>query len=102
MSQDGYQRDSESFNAFLAGVLLTRNCINNFEFFTLMNNFEEIYSVDIVSDERDICIPLYLDDVKIKLNNELNDVIVINGKKIFVRDYLYMFTTPKVREFFNI
>jgi len=102
MPQDGIHITDESFNSFLAGVFLTRNCINNFEFFNLMSMFEEKYNVDIISDDKDLCVSIYLDDIKMKLRNELSDVITINNKQITVYDYLYSFTSLNVRSFFNI
>lgn len=102
MPQDGIQIIEESFNSFLAGVFLTRNCINNFEFFNLMSTFEERYNVDIISDDKDLCVSIYLDDVKMKLRNGLSDVITINNREITVYDYLYSFTSLNVRSFFNI
>jgi len=102
MPQDGMQRKEVSFNSFLAGVLLTKKCIDNFVFFNMMDTFERHYNVDVISDNSDLCVSIYLDDIKIKLNSEYSDVILVNSKKILVSDYLYSFTTPIVREFFNI
>lgn len=102
MPQDGIQRGEESFNSFLAGVLLTKKSINNFEFFNLMQTFESVYNVDVISDSSDLNVSIYLDDEKIKLKNSFSDIIFVDGKKVFVNDYLYGFTTPRVRNFFNI
>lgn len=102
MPRDGIQRGEEYFNSFLAGVLLTKKSISNFEFFNLMQAFENNYNVDVISDSNDLNVSIYLDDTRIKLNNSFGDTIFINGKKVFVNDYLYSFTTPRVREFFNI
>lgn len=102
MPQEGIQRGEESFNSFLAGVLLTKKSINNFEFFNLMQTFESVYNVDVISDSSDLNVSIYLDDEKIKLKNSFSDIIFVDGKKVFVNDYLYGFTTPRVRNFFNI
>jgi len=67
-----------------------------------MDSFERYCNVDIISDNNDLCVSIYLEDIKIKLNNEYNDVVLVNGKKICVGDYLYSFTTPIVRKYFNI
>lgn len=101
MPQDGGSWYEESFTSFLAGVLFTRRFISNFEFFELMNKFENLYSVSISSGE-DMVVPIHLDDNGIYLNKNYDDIIVINKKKITVRDYLYSLTTSNVRTFFGI
>lgn len=102
MPQDGDSCYEESFNSFLAGVLLTKRKINNFEFFNLMNTFQNVYNVDIVSVGSEICVPIYFDDNEINLLKELDTEILVNGNNITIRDYLYSFTTSRVRDFFRI
>lgn len=102
MPQDGDSRYEESFNSFLAGVFLTRRSINNFEFFSYMNSFVNLYNVDIASIGNDICVPIYFDDIEIKMIKNMDDVICINNRNITVREYLYSLTTARVREFFKI
>lgn len=102
MRKEGDSRYEESFNSFLAGMLLTRNCVNNFDFFNSMNLFSNIYNVDIVSIGEEINIPIYLDDNEIKLLRNIRDIVIINGREMSIESYLYSFTTPRVREFFHI
>ncbi len=102
MSQDCDPRYDESFNSFLAGVFLTRSRINNFDLFNLMYSFENAYNVSVVSLGGDICVPIHFIDNEIKLYKDINDVIVINGKNIIIRNYLYSFTTSRVRQYFGI
>lgn len=102
MPQDGDSRYEESFNSFLAGIFLTRRSINNFEFFSCMNSFINLYNVDIASIGNDICVPIYFDDKEIKMIKNIDDIICVNNKNITVREYLYSLTTVRVREFFKI
>lgn len=102
MPQDGHLQYEESFNSFLAGVLLTRRKINNFEFLTLMSVFEKTYNVSVVSLGGDIFVPIYFDDNGISLYKDMDDVISIKGESLTVRNYLYSFTTSRIREFFGI
>lgn len=100
--QDCDLKYEESFNSFLAGLLLTRNHVNNFTFFHLLNSFQNRYNVTVVSLGNDINVPIYLNDDEITLHMSLDDEILVNGKSISVRSYLYSFTTPRIREFFKI
>lgn len=102
MPQDGDSRYEESFNSFLAGIFLTRRSINNFELFSYMNSFVNLYNVDIASIGNDICIPIYFDDIEIKMIKNIDDVICVDNRNITVREYLYSLTTARVREFFKI
>ena len=103
MSRDGGPHYEESFNSFLAGMLLTKNRISNFAFFERLNYFQNVYSVDIISRGDDIRLPyIYLDDNEIKLLKSLDEDFLIDNKRINIRNYLYSFTTPRVREFFGI
>lgn len=102
MPDFGEQCYEESFNSFLAGVLLVRRRIDNFSFFNLMNSFEINYNVDIVSIDNDIRVPIYLDDNEIRLLKDINDKIMIDGKCMTIKDYLYSVTTPRVRHFLDI
>lgn len=102
MSQDVDPRYDESFNSFLAGVLLTRKKIDNYSFFQLMNKLQNEYDITIVSDATDIKLFLYFSDNDINMRNDYDDVIIINNKKMTVKEYLYSFTTPRVREFFGL
>lgn len=102
MPYDGDSRYEESFNSFLAGVFLTKNKINNFEFFNYMNAFSNMYNVDIVGIGNDICIPIYFDDNEIQMTKSMEDIICVNYVDITVREYLYSLTSNRVREFFKI
>ena len=102
MPQNCDLRYEESFNSFLAGVFLTTEKINNFEFFNYMNEFSNMYNVDIVGIGNDICIPIYFDDNEIKITKSMEDIICVNHANITVREYLYSLTSNRVREFFNI
>lgn len=102
MPQDGDSRYEESFNSFLAGVLLTRKFINNFEFFNLMNSFEEHYNITVVSKQPELAVSIYFSDNGIGINKNFGDRIIINNKYMTIDNYLYSFTTPRVREFMGI
>lgn len=103
MSRDDDPRYEESFNSFLAGILLTKNRISNFAFFERLNYFQNVYRVDIISSGDDIRLPyIYLDDNEIRLLRSLDEDFFIDGKRMNIRNYLYSFTTPRVREFFGI
>lgn len=102
MSQDVDPRYDESFNSFLAGVLLTRKKIDNYSFFQLMNKLQNEYDITIVSDATDIKLFLYFSDNDINMRNDYEDIIIVNNKKMTVKEYLYSFTTPRVREFFGL
>ena len=110
MSQMGEQcnNEFESFNAVLAGVLISKNLegdwriINAFDFFNILDSFEREYSVTVISDYMDIKIPIHLDDNCICIKYSLKDFITIDNKKMTVGAYLYSFTTERVREFLNI
>lgn len=102
MPQDGDPRYEESFNSFLAGVLIAKSRINNFDFFNLMNSFQNTYNVTVVNLGSDLTVPIYLDDNEIRLLKNLDDVISFWGKNTTIRNYLYSFTTPRVRTFFGI
>lgn len=91
-----------SFNSFLAGVLLTRSEISNFEFFEILGIFEKNYAITSEDEENDIYLPICLSNKSISLIKKYDDIIVVDGKKTTVRNYLYGITTPEVREFFNI
>lgn len=101
MPQCGEQK-YEEFNSFLAGVFLTRKRIKNFDFMLLMNEFEKKYASSILSLGEDIYLPIYFDNNEMVLYKDIGDTVLIDGKKSIIRDYLYSFTTPSVREFFGI
>lgn len=104
MPQDGdnsYCND-ESFNSFLAGIFLTTECIKNLDFFEQLSEFENKYSVSIISGSGDIQIPIYFDDNFMQMHADYDDIININGLEMTVRDYLYSLTSFRVRNFFNI
>lgn len=104
MSQDSDLCSCESFNSFLAGVLLTRQKISNFEFCDLMSRFEAIYNVTVVSSEgnSDIRLSIYLDDNNITLVDDYDSIVIVDGWKMTVSNYLYSITSPRVREFLGI
>lgn len=100
MPLDGEQCYEESFNSFLAGAFLINRRIKNLDLLNMLNNFEKTYNVDVVSLGGDIILPIYMDDNEVILRGNIDDIIY--GKNTNVRDYLYSFTTPRVREFFGI
>ena len=103
MSQNGDPRYEESFNSFLAGMLLTRNRISNLAFFERLNCFQNVYKVDVISSGEDIRLPyIYLDDNEIRLLKNIDEDFLIDGRSMNIRSYLYSFTTPRVRDFFGI
>ena len=94
-------QDIESFNSFLAGVLLTKKRIGNLEFANLMCEFENSYNVCIASSD-DVEIPVYLDDKSISIHNDYEDIVIIGNKSMTVYDYLYSLTSLRVRNYFNL
>jgi len=104
MPQDGDMLCYESFNSFLAGALLKKKKISNFDFCFEMNRFEELYNVSVIGLEGDgdIRLSIYFSDNDISLNNDYDSVVRIDGIDMTVNDYLYTFTTPRVREYFEI
>lgn len=101
MPQDGDPRYEESFTSFLAGVLYTRKTISNLEFFELINRFEMMYNLNIISGD-DMILPIYLDDNGIHLHKSYDEIIMVNKKSVTVKEYLYSSTTFRVREFLGI
>ena len=93
--------DSESFSSFLAGILLTRKRIKNFEFLTIMSDFERKYGVNIVG-RNELNIRININNDSIYLPSNYDDFIIINKKKIYVKDYLYSSTSDRIREYFDI
>lgn len=97
----------ESFNSFLAGVLLTTSSIKALDFFKLMNVFEVEYDVTVVSfdtmcNDSDLCIPIYLDDNMIRLPMSIDNNVCVNGVMTTVRQYLLSVASPRIKEFFEI
>lgn len=94
--------EEESFNSFLAGVLLKEKKIDELEFCKLMGSFERKYKVDINGVGNEFYLPIYLEGNEIRLLKNYDDVILINGKNITVKNYLYSVTSSRVREFFEL
>lgn len=91
-----------SFNSFLAGFLLTKSEIDDFEFFKLLDIFENTYNITVIGEGEESYLPIYISNTKICLAKNYDDIIIVCGKKTTVKDYLYEVSTPKVLEFFNI
>ena len=78
-----------SFNSFLAGVLLTRRVVSFRELRDLENSFVNMYNVKI-SGLDNLIVRVVFEGENIRLVNDYNDVINVNGKLITVSDYLFL------------
>lgn len=92
--------DQESFNSFIAGLLLTKKTVCNLEFFELMNVFENKYAVCVVGENFDL--PLKINDSSMSLIQDYEEYIIFNNTRITVRDYLNNIASDRVKEFFGM
>lgn len=91
-----------STNSFLAGILYCKKSIDFMnEYFKLQEDFENKYKISVVGQE-DLNVNIVVEGTSIRLIDDYEKIININGKKMSVRSYLYSLTTPEVREYLNI
>lgn len=91
-----------STNSFLAGILFCKNSVDFVsEYNKLQEDFENKYRVSVVGQE-DLIVNVIVEGTKIRLVDDYNKIINVNGKIMNVRSYLYSLTTPEIREYFSI
>lgn len=90
------------FSSFIAGALYENRRIENINFGYLLSDFCNVNDVDVGDDDEKIDSIVELDDKSIYLTREYDDIIIINGQKMTLKEYLYSLTTPIVRKYFNI
>ena len=71
------------------------------EYFKLQEDSENKYKVSVVGQE-DLFVNIIVEGTKIRLVDDYNQIININGKIMNVRSYLYSLTIPEVKEYFGI
>ena len=95
------------FSSFLAGCLLVRKSISNSELCNISSDFTVKYGVYFSDDSKDENYEhinfLFSEGSRFELNCGYNDLIKLNGgRKISVYDYLYKYTHPWVRTYFDL
>jgi len=101
------ENDSEYFreipaSSFLAGIFFCKSEIEYLsEYVKLLTDFEEKYLLTITGQD-DLQVKLVVEGTTIKLVDDYNKIINVNGKLMTVRSYLYSLTTDEVREYFQI
>ena len=91
-----------STTSFLAGVLFCKKEINIIsEYSKLEKDFEKKYKMSVTGQES-LDVSIVVQGNKIRLLDDYNKVINVNGRLMDVRSYLYSLTIPEVREYFDI
>ena len=93
---------AESFTSFLAGFLLTKKTIGISEFNDVKNDFENLYNIWVSGDSEINKINIYIEPHCIYILENLDDIILVNGKKKTTFEYLYSLTSPRVRDYFKL
>lgn len=93
---------TESFTSFLAGFLLTKKTIGISEFNDVKNDFENLYNIWVSGDSEITKINIYIESHCIYILENLDDIILVNGKKKTTFEYLYSLTSPRVRDYFKL
>jgi len=89
-------------SSFLAGILFCKNKIDFMtEYSKLQEDFERKYRIS-VSGQESLAVKIAVEGTTIRLVDDYNKVINVNGRVMDVRSYLYSLTTPEVREYFDI
>lgn len=89
-------------SSFLAGVLFCKNKIDFMtEYSKLQEDFERKYKI-AVSGQESLGVKIAVEGTTIRLIDDYNKVINVNGRVMDVRSYLYSLTTPEVRDYFGI
>lgn len=95
------------FSSFLAACLLVRRSISNSELCNISSDFTVKYGVYFGEDSNDVDYEhisfLFSEGSGFELKYGYNDLIKLNnGRKISVYDYLYKYTHPWVRTYFDL
>lgn len=91
-----------STDSFLAGILLCKNTINYLsEYWKLIEAFENNYQVSVVGQEN-LVVNIVVQDTTIRLVDDYDKIICVNGEYIDVRSYLYSLASDEVKEFFGL
>lgn len=102
IENDGDYFREISTNSFLAGIFFCKNSIDFInEYSKLQEDFENKYKVSVIGQE-DLAVKIIVEGTKIRLVDDYDKIIKINGKIMNVRSYLYSLTTPEVKEYFGI
>ena len=102
IENDGDYFREISTNSFLAGILFCKNSIDFMnEYCKLQEDFENKYKLSVVGQE-DLAVNVIVEGTKIRLVDDYDKIINIDGKIMNVRNYLYSLTTPEVRKYFGI
>lgn len=89
--------DTIMFSSLLSGILLFKREVDNNEILSIMYHYENTHNKVIVDDElpNEIYYLININDNGIRINSFLdyNSIIVIDNKKIILRNYLKKNTT---------
>ena len=92
-----YNDDTVMFSSLLSGILLFKKEVDNNEILRIMYHYEKTHNKVVVDDElpNEIYYLININDKGIKINSFLdyNSIIVIDNKKISLRNYLRKNTT---------
>ncbi len=93
-----------SEDSFLAGILFCKNEVDYIkEYSKLKEDFEKQYKVEMVGGRQEnLNLNIVVEGTNIKLVDDYDKIICVNGKYIDVRSYLYSLTSDEVRKYFGL
>ena len=98
-----YNDDIVMFSSLLSGILLFRREIDNNEILGIMYHYENMYNVDVIDDELPniIYCLINMNDKNVSIIPSLNynSIILYEGKKISLGNYLRKNTTADILNF---
>ncbi len=98
-----YNDDTVMFSSLLSGILLFKREVDNNEILNIMYHYENTHNKVVVDDElsNEIYYLININDKGIRINSflEYNSIIVIDNKKISLRNYLKKNTTLDIMNY---